>query len=92
MVKMDILVASIVLLYRERENGIKDDANSSELIRSIINLNKPKKKDFAYDGEVGDLDNDITSFVTKMINEPSSYDDLTTLLGELKIIFRNNLV
>lgn len=92
MVKMDILVASIVLLYRERENGIKDDANSSELIRSIINLNKPKKKDFAYDGEVGDLDNDITTFVTKMINEPSSYDDLTTLLGELKIIFRNNLV
>ena len=48
---MDILVASIVLLYREQENGIKDDANSSELIRSIINLNKPKKKDFAYDGE-----------------------------------------
>lgn len=43
MVKMDILVASIVLLFRERE-GTQEEVDSSELVKSILNISKPKKK------------------------------------------------
>ena len=91
MVKMDILVASIVLLFRERE-GTQDEVDSSELVKSILNISKPKKKEFAYDGEVGDVNSEIIDFINKMIQEPEAYNDITTLLGELKIIFRNNEV
>lgn len=91
MVKMDILVASIVLLFRERE-GTQEEVDSSELVKSILNISKPKKKEFAYDGEIGDVNSEIIDFINKMIQEPEAYNDLTTLLGELKIIFRNNEV
>lgn len=91
MVKMDILVASIVLLFRERE-GTQDEVDSSELVKSILNISKPKKKEFAYDGEIGDVNSEIIDFINKMIQEPEAYNDITTLLGELKIIFRNNEV
>ena len=91
MVKMDILVASIVLLFRERE-GTQEEVDSSELVKSILNISKPKKKEFAYDGEVSDVNSEIIDFINKMIQEPEAYNDITTLLGELKIIFRHNEV
>lgn len=91
MVKMDVLISSIVLLYRERENGKEDEINSGELVKSILSVSKGKKRELGYyEGGVTDINKDVVDFIQKMIDDTSLYNDSTTLLGELKILFKDN--
>lgn len=91
MVKMDVLISAIVLLYRERENGKEDEINSGELVKSILSVSKGKKRELGYyEGGVIDLNKDVVDFINKMIDDTSLYNDATTLLGELKILFKDN--
>lgn len=93
MLKLDVLSTAIVLLFKERT--LTDDPtaaatyDSRELVKSILDEIKPKKKDIL-EGDTGDNIPAIISLLQSMSNEFSAYDDKVTLLGELKILFRNN--
>ena len=93
MLKLDVLSTAIVLLFKERT--LTDDPtaaatyDSRELVKSILDEIKPKKKDIL-EGDTGDNIPAIITLLQSMTNEFSAYDDKVTLLGELKILFRNN--
>ena len=92
MFKLDVLSTIIVLLYKERtlsENTIDSSYDSRELVKSILEEIKPKRKEIL-EGDAGDNIPNIISLILNMVEDVEAYTDSSTLLGELKVIFRNN--
>nr|DAN32971.1 MAG TPA: DNA polymerase B Like Replicative Helicase [Caudoviricetes sp.] len=92
MFKLDILSTVIVLLYKERtlsDYTLDASYDSRELIKSILDEIKPKRKEIL-EGDAGDNIPNIITLVQTMVSDTEAYLDAATLLGELRIVFRNN--
>lgn len=87
--KIDIFITCIVLLYRENIINEKEVYNSNDLVKSVLAIGK--KKDLGVlEGDVMSPENDLPLLINRMLNTPEAYTDKTSLLGELKLLFRGN--
>ena len=87
--KIDILITCIVLLFREREITKDGTYDSRNLVKSILAVTKPKRKELL-DSDFNNPENPLMELLNRMIANPEAYDDKLNLLGELKVIFRTN--
>ena len=87
--KIDILITCIVLLFREREITKDGTYDSRNLVKSILAVTKPKRKELL-DSDFNNPENPLMELLNRMIANPEAYDDRLNLLGELKVIFRTN--
>ena len=87
--KIDILITCIVLLFREREITKDGTYDSRNLVKSILAVTKPKRKELL-DSDFNNPETPLVDLLNRMIANPEAYDDKLNLLGELKVIFRTN--
>ena len=87
--KIDILITCIVLLFREREITKDGTYDSRNLVKSILAVTKPKRKELL-DSDFNNPETPLVDLLNRMIANPEAYDDRLNLLGELKVIFRTN--
>lgn len=87
--KIDIFITCIVLLFREREITKDGTYDSRNLVKSILAVTKPKRKELL-DSDFNNPETPLVDLLNRMIANPEAYDDRLNLLGELKVIFRTN--
>lgn len=87
--KIDIFITCIVLLFREREITKDGTYDSRNLVKSILAVTKPKRKELL-DSDFNNPETPLVDLLNRMIANPEAYDDKLNLLGELKVIFRAN--
>ena len=85
--KIDILLSSLTLVYRESTSDEKVD-KSNDLVKNIINIIKDTKTKIILGGETSKVD-ELINLVTNMMNNPASYD-LETILQSLSIILKDS--
>ena len=85
--KIDILLNSLLLVYRESTASEKID-KSNDLVKNIINTIKDTKTKIILGGETSKVDELIT-LITNIMNNPSSYD-LEVILQSLNIILKDS--
>lgn len=87
--RIDILITCVILLFREREITKDGTYDSRNLVKSILNVTKPKRRDML-EGDLSNPDTLLIDLLNRMIANPEAYDDKGNLLAELKVIFKTN--
>lgn len=87
--KIDILIKCILLLYRENELRKENPElldSSGDIIKTILNMYKAKKVLIQTESTVTD---DLKDLIMDMINNPDNYDE-SVLIQQLGTILANN--
>lgn len=89
--RIDILLTSIILLYREREISKDPSVGSKDLVKNILSMGR-KRKSLMLDSAIESPDEGLTGFITRMLEDPDTYDEKSLVLSELKVILKSSTI